>query len=280
MATIDASSPETGKAPGEKSPASIEVIVKQMPEPPGKPLFKDSTRLLSVAAFIFSVSTGLYAAVSSRNQHIDAEVDGVGKLISEYYSKAEKLRSVSRFGEEATYFNLLRSQQRSDAARAVRKALAVRRSIDNGIWMSLAQMNMFEGNFPVAEDAWISALDNATDLGEQIFILRNLAKNEAFLRRTSDADKALDRALKLIAESGDMLGPQEKASETVAIHGTWLELHPTAQCPEWTGHLNQATKEVGEVFRGVPANIPEAQTDRKSLIATLDDFKASRPECR
>jgi len=276
MSVSGANVPETAENPA----ASIEVIVKQMPEAPSKPLFKDSTRLLSVAAFIFSVSTGMYAAISSRNQHIDSEVEGVGKLISEYYSKAEKIRTVRRYGEEAYYFNMLRSQQRSDAARAVRKALAVRRHIDNGIWMSLAQMNMFEGNWAAAEDAWISALANEPDIGERIFILRNVAKNEAFLQRMPEAEQRLDLALKLTAESGDVLGPQEKASETVAIHGTWLELHPKAACVEWNSHLNQATKLIDEIFRGVSANIPEVQKDRTSLKDSLDEFTASRGDCK
>src|SRR5258708_5565067 len=92
----------------------IPVYITSLPEKLPKPLFRDSNRLLSLAAFIFSVVTGTFALVHTWTDTREARVDGVGKLIDQYYSGAEKLAALN-LQTQADYRNLLSAKQRSIA---------------------------------------------------------------------------------------------------------------------------------------------------------------------
>ena len=247
----EGAAPSQGKDKSEvastNAPAQIiEIVVKEMPERPPKPLLKDTPRLLSVAAFIFSLVTGVYATYSAWSAKTDAAVEDVGKLISLYYQSAEKLRTVNSFTETA-YFNLLRTQQRSQAAQAVTKALTVANYVDVGIWMSLAQINNAELNCVASDKAWRAALSNTTDIMEYSFSLRGAAYNDWCLHKLDDATKLLETALKAVTADvvkeprtmSNYMLPQSRAMEVAFIHLTWLSLFPT-DCKVVVPHFDGA----------------------------------------
>jgi hypothetical protein len=107
----------------EVMPRSISVAVTKMPETPSKPLLNDSTRLLSLAAFLLSLVTGGYATYSVWKTHQESTIGDVNKLIDQYFKGQEKLKTINT-ATDLPFYNLLRTELRSEAEQAVKKALS------------------------------------------------------------------------------------------------------------------------------------------------------------
>lgn len=160
----------------------VAVVVTKLPEVPSKPLLKDSTRLLALAAFLFSVTTGLYATYQTWISNREARVDAINKLIDQYYAGQETLATLNPQTQNP-YINLLQSQLRSMAARTIPHALQVQGDINDGTWLALAQINDNEGHFATAEIAWLAAKNKAQDVPAYTFAMRGLASNLFRLRQ-------------------------------------------------------------------------------------------------
>ena len=286
----DGAAPLQGKDRSEGSspdtpPQRVEVVVKEMPERPPKPLLKDFARLLSVAAFIFSLVTGVYATYSAWRAKTDAAVEDVGKLIALYYQSAEKIKTINAYSETA-YFNLIRTQQRSQAAQAVTKALTVSNYVDVGIWMSLAQINNAELNCAASDKAWRAALSNTSDIMEYSFSLRGAAYNDWCLHKLDDAAALLETALKavtadVVKEPRNIINymvPQQRALEVSFIHLTWLSLFPT-DCKVLVPHFDGAKAAFSEAFRDAPTTDPGVQEQMNGAAANIARFEQARAKC-
>jgi hypothetical protein len=270
----------------DERPRVVEVVVKEMPEPPHKSLWKDSGRLLSVSAFMFSLATGAYAAYSTWTAKIDASVEEVGKQIGMYYQNTEKLKSIDPRTDTA-YFNLIRTQQRSQATQALTKALSVARYVDAGLWMSLAQIFTTEQNCAVADKSWRAAADKTTDVGEYSFSLRGIAYTDACLHKLDDAALQLERAVKAISADEvkeprtmiNNMAPIARSVEISSIHVTWLTLFPPTDCKVVAPHYDAAKAALADALLHVA---PTDEASRKLIAGAsqaVEWFAAARAQC-
>ncbi len=276
----------------EEEAKPIAVVIKTMPDTPSKSLWHDSTRLLSLAAFILSLVTGAYAAYSTWKAQRDATVESVGKLIAEYYSNAEKIKLLKNDAYDISYFNLLRTQQRAEIVQAVQKALTVRTYVTTAIWMSLAQINYEEQNCPAAETAWLSAINNTEDISEYLFALRGIAANEWCLNRLPDAEKRLGEALNA-AESEEVtanhtiknyLRHAQRMLDISSTHLQWLTLYPSDKCEIMKPHYDAAVAAFADATSGItlPDKTAGDQAGGNIVLSTrfyIDQFKEARSKC-
>lgn len=167
--------PESGTPAATETPEKprqpISVVVTAMPVAPKTPIWRDSARILAVAAFLLWLVTGSYTAYSTWKTQKADEIAKVDSMIAAYYSNAEKLKSMDPYREMA-YVNLLRTQRRDELAQAMRIAGAIEKSVNTSTWMSLAQIEYHETNCAAAEKAWNAALGNTEDVNEYLFSLR------------------------------------------------------------------------------------------------------------
>ena len=133
-------------------PPPVSVVITGMPEQPSKPLFKDSARLLSISAFLFSLITGIFAMYQTHQNWQDTTTDSVNKLIDQYYIGQEKLSKLDPINDVAQA-NFLKALLRGVGTRAVSQAIQVQAKIDDGTWLALAQINDNENNLTTAEQA-------------------------------------------------------------------------------------------------------------------------------
>ena len=151
---------------------TISVIITKMTHSPSTSLFRDPTRLLSLSAFIFSVITGLYAMYQTYQNQKEATMESVNKLLDQYYAVADKITKIEVDDGRG---NLLKSQSRAIAIRAVRQASHVKAMIDDGTWTALAHINDAQNNLAEAEQAWLAGIRNTTQSYFYLYALRGLA---------------------------------------------------------------------------------------------------------
>lgn len=256
---------------------SLPVAVTAMAEAPAKPLRKDSTRILSMAAFLFSVITGVFAMYIAYETQLDKNINSVGKLIDQYFKIHEKLDANSYS------YNLMRTQLRSIASRAFNKALSVQDYMDDGIWMSIGQINEDEMLYTNAEDAWLQALKTTPDLHTYLFILRSLAENENKLHKINSSTRRLEDALTAASGAGtegrkinNDLSPTLKAAEIANIHLAWVLLSPN-DCKILTSHYDAAADAIAEAEKA--GEDPTAAATVEGDKAEIERYREARSKC-
>jgi hypothetical protein len=224
-----------------------------MPAP--EPLLKDTNRLLSLAAFVFSVATGLFAVYQTMYTRMEATVDTVNKLIDQYYDEQEKLTKMNE-EDQIALMNLLRSRAQSTALRMFSLATSVKASIDDRTWQAVAQINDGEGNIKAAERAWLIAIENTKDISVYLYANRNLASNQLRQGRGREEDanrsyqSALDAALSKQVEGTTIVNemPQyAKSSEAALTHAYWLDQFNRKDCSFVVSHFDSALEFVADV---------------------------------
>src|SRR5215468_9185560 len=127
----------------DRLPPERSVVVSRMPEPPEKPLLKDSKRLLGIGAFVISLVSLILSTVTGSVEIYylwynsgETAVDTVFKSMDQYYDAQEKLLLLNEV-DNVRQMNLLRNRARASAARSVYLAKSVQSSVPDGIWPAL-----------------------------------------------------------------------------------------------------------------------------------------------
>jgi hypothetical protein len=262
----------------------IPVIVTSLPEKSPKPLFRDSSRLLSVAAFIFSLVTGTFALVHTWTDSRESYVDGVGKLIDQYYAGAEKMATLN-LQTQSDYRNLLAVKQRSIALRAVELATRVEKLLDDGIWTALAQINDSEHNYSAAEIAWSSAVDRTKDIALYLFAIRGLATNLSYQGKTDSVNKTLEASLKEIGLEGKdyrfsaRLTPAQQDIESAGVHATQLFLNKNNDCAYVVSHFDEAINLQVSAYQKSQTEYLQYENFVIAIRQYLSTYKKRREEC-
>jgi hypothetical protein len=262
----------------------VSVVVTKMPEAPTKPLLHDSTRLLSLAAFVFSVATGVFATYQTWKSSRESTIENVSKLIDQYYTGQEKLATLD-VSTQLAYVNLLRSKLRGTASRTVVEATSVRDSIDDGTWLALAQINDNENNLDAAEMSWSTAANNTQDIAVYLFAMRGLASTQ--LRRGKKAEAQVTIKLALDAASDNAVKGSNKNPmpdhyrrvEAAAVHAYWLTQIQTNECSTFVPHYDAALASIAEA-----SNIRQPydfafQNQLLFVRSTLSYLRTARAAC-
>ena len=243
------------KRPRLPSKKTLAVIVEEMPEARPRPLLKDTSRLIAVAAFIFSVTTGLFAAYQTYKNDRRVTIETVSRLIDQYYADQQKLIKLNP-ATESGFIALLQSQLRSTASRAAVLAQQVRSDVDEGIWLSLAQINDAENNLTTAEMAWNTAIRNITEARLYSFAVRGLAANQIRQGKLEEGNKkfqaAVDASLSDTIKEAGIKNPLPKPYRLVdaaATHIYWLGQLNSTECSIIVPHFDRALELVGQAER-------------------------------
>lgn len=263
---------------------SFSVAISEMPTAPSKPILRDSARLLSLAAFLFSIITGVFAIYQSwRNDQL-ATVERVSKLMDDYYAKQEtlaKLNTATQMG----FANLLQSQLRGIAAKTVPQALRVRGELDDGTWQALAQINDAERNFRAAEQAWLTSIEQTRDMAIYLFGLRGLALNQIQQGKRRDGDIGFQKAIDEVRSDATSrmtivnnfpgINRDMFESET---HGIWIASVPVRDCAFLVPHFDRALALLTAVDNASNVN---AAVHGQIIMqrASLDFYRKERAAC-
>jgi hypothetical protein len=223
-----------------EDPAPLEVVVRSLPKEPHTPLSRDIPRLLSLAALIFSLSTGLYTLYLGYLDRRNTAIDDVMALIDRYYATVEKLSSINAFNTAST--NLLQSQAHSLALRAFNRATAAGGVLDSGTWQSIAQINDAQENLAASESAWIEAVEVSDDPAAHAFSMQGLNNVYYRAQRKEDANKLNDIMFDLAVSDGSVTAV--KMNGVKKLDGKPLSFHrskfptPTYQFQKYLTQYN------------------------------------------
>jgi len=275
----------------------LEVAITKFPKPPSTPLMKDVSRLLALAAFIFSVSTGLYAAYQSWINYRDSTVESLSKIIDQYYAGQEKYATPNS-GTQSGYINLLQSQLRSIAERTVPLALRVENDVGDGTWLALGQINDNEGLFASGQIAWAAAKNHTNESRLYTFAMRGLAGNlaaqggkrdqaeDAFtaaidssLEDTVNETKIIKEIPKRETKLINAIPRYERPIEAAATHAFWLGKGNVNECSFVTKHFDAALTLLAEASHNVPIGDYSAQNQLVYVRSALSPFRKARQAC-
>jgi hypothetical protein len=275
--------------PGENAPETvphgpISVVVTSLPERPPKALFKDSTRLLSVAAFIFSLATGLYAAYQTWRTDRLTTLETVSKLIDQYYLGQEKLATLNP-ATQLAYINLLRSELKAVASRAAQNAAHIQRDIDEGTWLALAQINQNESNWKTSTAAWNAAVQSTNEDYVYAFALRGLATVQVLQGKLDEADHTMELAFKSEASNdvqvkgiSNRMSAAYRSADAAATQGYYLNLFRRWDCPFISQHFDSARAMAAQAReQGVPD--PALVNQLLGVKLGLERFRQRRASC-
>jgi len=178
---------------------NISVVITKMPEPPSKPLLKDSNRLLALAAFLLSLITGTYAAYSTWRTQRESTVETVGRLVEQYYKGTERLKAIDPNKDQAAFI-FIQTEQKGTATRAYLEAKRVTSYIDVGLWSAVAQINVYAGNPDEAKKVFQHMLDVSNDVYNYVSSKVGIATADAQLKDLKASDKLLTEAMKEVSE--------------------------------------------------------------------------------
>jgi hypothetical protein len=274
MAEIETSPPP--------QPTPLNVVVTKMPEQPAKRLLQDPNRLLSLAAFVFSVSTGIFATYQTWKNSTEAVVENVSKLTDQYYEGQAKLAQLN--ASQTGYINLLRTTLRSTALRAIARASLVKKQIDEGTWLALAQINDNENNIDASQIAWAAAAENTKELAIYIFGMRGLAANRIKQGDSAGAEKAFTAAITASLADKFKDAPNKfpvyyRNLEAGATQAYWLSSNQTADCAFISEHFDIALTYLAEANRTQVPTDYNYLTELVGTRAALNYMRKARENC-
>jgi hypothetical protein len=267
-------------------PRTVSVAVTSMPPTPDKPLFKDPSRLLAVAALALSFTTGSFGMYYTWNSGEESRVDTLGKLIDQYYTAQEKLLTLNE-DDNLPLMNLLRSQLKANASRAYSIATGVQGRIEDGVRLAVAEINDSEFNFTTAEKAWLLAVEKTQDISVYLYGMRNLAKNQLLQHKTrGESDRryqqALDAALhdrtKRMKGTAIINGllPDARSAQAALTHAYWLEESGSRDCLFVVPHYDEALRFIAAASQTSDLII---QTQIVGTRTLLGHFRKIRGAC-
>jgi hypothetical protein len=268
------------------------VIVSRMPEPPDKPLLKDSKRLLGIGAFaislvsfILSLLTGSVGIYYLWYNNRETAVDTVFKSMDQYYDAQEKLLLLNEV-DNLRQMNLLRNRARASAARSVYLAKSVQSSVPDGIWSALAEINDSELNLQAAESAWQTARDTTKDIEIFLYATRNLAANQMHQHKIKEADRyyqlALDVALNDQAGGTaltNVLLPDARFAQAAVTHAYWLDESADKDCTFLVPHYDATLKFIADASPNGRADSLKIQRQIVGTRELLSRFRKPRQAC-
>jgi hypothetical protein len=269
-------------------PPPLSVVVTQLPAAPSKPLFRDATRLLSLAAFLFSVITGGFAVYQTWTTSRDTTIDNVNKIIEQYYAGQEKIAKLDPQAQ-LSYVNLVKSQNRSMAARAVALAKRVQNAIDDGTWLALAQINDAENFLAEAELSWSTAIKNTNEMFVYVYAYRGLAGTQLRMQKNDEAAKTIDLVLSSL--ESNLVGPKNfanpyqpyvRAIEAASTHAFWLSqkmAQNSSDCAILIKHFDAASASLKQASN---VSLPYDAGYQNTLLFTrtlLNFYRNSRASC-
>jgi tetratricopeptide (TPR) repeat protein len=255
---------------------AMPVAVTSMPDPPAKPFFSDPTRVISVAAFIFSVVSGLFAAYQTWSDNQQAAVDQVSKLIGEFYDEDEKLGRLN-VATQGGEMNLLRSHLRSLALRAASQAQRVKSLIDDGTWQAIAQINAAENNPSAARQAWLSSVDRTQDPQLKVYGLKNVGVVEYQLGLTTQAEAHFSQAIDIANAKSNADHPAFDWPESYRdvsigeVQLVWAIQAAQASCASFLPHYRSATDYLSKATPLLPAD----NTAMRNEMILNDEYLAN-----
>lgn len=262
----------------------VQVVVTSMPERPEKSIFKDSARLLALAAFLFSASTGSYAAYQTWLNGRIASVDRVSKLMDDYYAKQVTLAGLKP-STQIGLINLLQSQSRGIAAKTVPLAITVQEQLDDGTWQALAQINDAERNLKAAEQAWSASIHNTRDIRTYLFGTRGLALNQIRQGKQKEGFANLDKVIQdvradVIKENGidNYMTPAHRDLYEGETQGIWLSALPARECGVLVSRFDRAMALLVSADNTAVENL-EVHSLVVSVRISLDRFRKERAAC-
>jgi hypothetical protein len=230
-------------------PAGLNVVVRSMPEKPAKPLFRDPNRLLSLAAFVFSIATGVFATYNTWRSSRETAIENVSKLTDQYYEGQSKLAQLNP--SQQGYINLLRTTLRSTALRAINEASLVKTGLDEGTWLALAQINDNENNFAASQIAWKSATEATNDISVYLFGMRGLAANR--LRQGDIPGANIIFGNTISAALADTFkgrpnsySPEYRHVEAAATEAYWVSSAKAPDCAFIAEHFDNSLRQIAE----------------------------------
>lgn len=263
-------------------PAGLNVIVSKMPDKPAKPLLRDPNRLLSLAAFVFSVSTGVFATYNTWRSSREATVDNVSKLTSQYYDGQSKLAQLNQ--SQQGYINLLRTTLRSTALRAIAQASLVKTDIDEGTWLALAQINDNENNLAASQIAWTAATEVTHDISIYLFGMRGLASNRLRQGDLAGANAAFDGVIKAALADTFKSAPNSytreyRYVEAAATEGFWLTTMKAPDCAFISSHFDNVLRNIAELHTTANPADPGYLSELVGTRVNLNYFRRARLAC-
>jgi tetratricopeptide (TPR) repeat protein len=288
MTTSNASHPfpEDPSAMSNTQQPNVSVVPVHVTKmPPPQPLFRDTSRLVAVAAFILSLMSVLFTWHQTLNTKREATIDTINKLIDHYYEYQEKLTKMDAT-TQVTLMNLLRSRAQSMASSMTRLANRVQGDIDAQTWLAVAQINDSENNFSAAEAAWSTAIRETDDIYVYLYATRNLASNLLRQGRADDASRkyqlAIDATFSNIVKGTAVVNStpsHARYSQAALTHAYWLHEFRREDCPIVVPHFDSAVDFIANASRsGRMADLrsQEAIVAAKEL---LSPFREARKAC-
>jgi hypothetical protein len=243
---------------------------------------KDSNRLLALAAFVFSVTTGVYATYQTWKSSTQTTVDTVSKLADQYYDGQGKLSQLN--STQAGYSNFLRTTLRSTALRASALATAANSYIDEGTWLALAQMNDNENNLRASQAAWNEAANKTQDITTYLFATRGLGANLLRQGDGNGAVKAFNRATDTAMSdkfkgAENSLPPAYRNVEAASTQAFWLSLIQTTDCAFISDHFDKALKYIADSHRTANSADPTYENELLTTRQFISYFRKARESC-
>jgi hypothetical protein len=274
------------------APPPESVDVSRMPEPPEKPLLKDSKRLLATAPFVISMIslmisliTGLFGMYYLWYNSTETAVDTVFKSMDQYYDAQEKLLLLNEV-DNLPQVNLLRDRARASAARSVYLAKSVQKSVPDGIWSALAEINDNDLNLQAAESAWQTARTTTKNIEIFLYATRNLAANQMHQHKMQEANRyyqlALDVALHDQASGTDLtnvLSSDARFAQAAVTHAYWLKESDNKDCTFLVPHYDAALKFIADATQNGQANSLKIQKQIVGTRELLSHFRKPRQAC-
>lgn len=131
--------------------ATTEPLQVRVVEAPKVRFWHDSSRILALSAFLFSVMTGGYATYQTWLTYRDAQISKISNLIDRYYKISEER---SKLSPASATFGIMVTEEQSIASQLMRTANSIKELIDDSDWNAIAQIEGSEGLYKYSEDAY------------------------------------------------------------------------------------------------------------------------------
>lgn len=160
--------------------------------------------------------------------------------------------------------------------------------LEDGTWLSLAQINDNESHYATAEIAWLAAKNKAQDVPAFTFAMRGLASNLFQQGKLDEAEKAMQLAVE--SSLGDTvegtrlvntIPAYARPADAAATHAFWLAQANRKDCPFIVEHFDRALTLITEASRNLPIGRFDfgAQNQIVGARAGLSSFRKAREAC-
>lgn len=265
---------------------SVRVQVIELPPPAKVPFLSDSSKLISVLAFVVSIVTTSYTLWQTRQQAVEATLKEITLLLDDA-AKAEKavIRVAGRPG--STSDSLQSNKLKSDVYLAYKKAFKIRSSLDTPQWLTIAAYISNFGDFAKALKAVEQAEKNADSPPDKEFAYATEAQINEHKGDLNAAQDSLAKATDALSAESETERGLQYDEDMAKIQILWLQLVPPAnelalsvdECKYLIDHFSSASDALDDStgdahgHKEIMAMIDEERRQ-------LDPFKAAFDGCK